>query len=180
MGALTCACAIPYRSFGRASRQISDHLTWAGANAARIAGVKHACHVTWPLFMLEQCGFLPVRSLWGIVGATTRALRSCRLAPAFLEPPGPPGAMLDRVRGQCLGVEERGGGLVLVTSFGIEPPRDLPPCLKVIGRGHLPETVEVLEEHTELKVRCGEGGGEGRGGCVYSGICCLRRVSLRR
>lgn len=154
------------RSFGRASRQISDHLTWAGANAASIAGVKHACHVTWPLFMLEQCGFLPVRSIWGMIGATTRALRSCRLAPAFLKPPGPPRAMLDRVRRQCLGVEEGGGGLVLVTSFGIEPPRDLPPCLKVIGRGHLPETVEALEQHPELKVIVTRGEGRGCGDSI--------------
>ncbi|CAM9734544.1 unnamed protein product [Ectocarpus sp. 4 AP-2014] len=130
---------------------ISDHLTWAGANAARIVGVKHACHVAWPLFMLEQCGFLPARSLSGVLGAAARALRSSRLAPAFLKPPGPPRAMLDRVRQQCLGVEEGSAGLVLVNSFGIEPPRALPPCLKVIGRGHLPETVEDLEEHPELK-----------------------------
>lgn len=39
--------------------------------------------------------------------------------------------MLERVRLNCLGVEERAGGLVLVNSFGIEPPRALPPCLKV-------------------------------------------------
>lgn len=159
---------LPCGSFGRVSRQISDHLTWAGANAARIAGVKHACHVTWPLFMLEQCGFLPVRSLWGMISATTRTLRSCRLAPAFLKAPGPPGVMLDRVRRQCLGVEEGGGGLVLVTSFGIEPPRSLPPCLKVIGRGHLPETIEELEEHPELKVRCDTGAGSrARGLCLW-------------
>lgn len=64
----------------------------------------------------------------------------------------PPPAMLERVRQQCEGVEDGGGGLVLVTSFGIEPPRTLPQCLKVIGRGHLPETVEALEAHPELKV----------------------------
>lgn len=135
--------------------------------------------------------------------------------------------MLERVRLHCLGVEERAGGLVLVNSFGIEPPRALPPCLKVnsefrvprsspgvarfearfgatavqssfnvprqstklrelgradrifpaallaieaitanrvvavfdllkvIGRGHLPETAEALTEHPELKVRYG-------------------------
>lgn len=102
--------------------------------------------------MLEQCGYLPVRSLWGMIGATTRALRSSRLAPASIRPPGPPKAMLDRVRQQCIGVEEDGRGLVLVTSFGIEPPRALPPHLKMIGRGHMPETVSVLEEHPELKV----------------------------
>ncbi|CAM9722259.1 unnamed protein product [Hapterophycus canaliculatus] len=131
---------------------ISDHLTWAGANAARIAGTKHACHVAWPLFMLEQCGYLPIPSLAGAIGATSRALRSCRLAPAFLKPPGPPRAMLDRVRQQCSGIEEGGGGLVLVNAFGIEPPRALPQCVKVIGRGSLPETVEALQEHPELQV----------------------------
>lgn len=31
--------------------------------------------------------------------------------------------------------------------------------VKVIGRGHLPETVEVLKEHPELKVRVGAGVG---------------------
>lgn len=67
--------------------------------------------------------------------------------------------MLERVRQQCLGVEDGGGGLVLVTSFGIEPPRTLPQCVKVIGRGHLPETVEALEAHPELKVTQGEGEG---------------------
>eukprot|EP00752_Nemacystus_decipiens_P011299 g10041.t1 len=130
---------------------ISDHLTWAGANAARITGVRHACHVAWPLFMLEQCGFLPMRSVSGVIGGTVRALRSSRFAPPFLKPPGPPRAMLERVRLNCLGGETRGGGLVLVNSFGIEPPRALPPCLKVIGRGHLPETEEALKEHPELK-----------------------------
>lgn len=39
--------------------------------------------------------------------------------------------MLERVRLNCLGSEERAAGLVLVNSFGIEPPRALPPCLKV-------------------------------------------------
>lgn len=35
--------------------------------------------------------------------------------------------------------------------------------LKVIGRGHLPETVEALKEHPELKVRFGDGVGCGAG-----------------
>lgn len=39
--------------------------------------------------------------------------------------------MLERVRLNCLGGEDLAGGLVLVNSFGIEPPRALPPCLKV-------------------------------------------------
>lgn len=103
--------------------------------------------------MLEKCGYLPIPTLTGVIGATVRALRSCRLAPAFLKPPGPPRAMLHRVRQQCVGVEKGGGGLVLVNAFGIEPPRALPQCLKVIGRGSLPETVEALKEHPDLQVR---------------------------
>lgn len=70
------------------SLQISDHLTWAGSNAARITDVKHACHVAWPLFMLEQCGYLPVRSISDVIGRTVRDLRSSRFAPFFLKPPG--------------------------------------------------------------------------------------------
>lgn len=89
---LTCmfAQSPPHQinSFHVSPLQISDHLTWAGANAARITGVKHACHVAWPLFMLEQCGFLPMRSISGVIGGAVRTLRSCRFAPSFLKPPG--------------------------------------------------------------------------------------------
>lgn len=52
--------------------------------------------------------------------------------------PRPPRAMLERVRLNCCGGEEHAGGLVLVNSFGIEPPRALPPCLKVCFEFHLP------------------------------------------
>lgn len=66
--------------------------------------------------------------------------------------------MLNGVRRQCLGVNgegQRRRGLVLVTSsFGIEPPRALPPYVKIIGRGHRPETADTLAEHPELKARC--------------------------
>lgn len=112
--------------------------------------------------MLEECHYLPPRSLSSLVGTTVRALRGSRLAPSFLKPPGPPRAFLNGVRKQCLGVGVggeigvglEGGGLVLVTSsFGIEPPRPLPPYVKLIGRGHRPETADALEEHAELKVR---------------------------
>ncbi|CAM9728445.1 unnamed protein product [Laminaria digitata] len=137
---------------------ISDHLTWAGATAAKTHGINHACHATWPLHMLEECGFLPPRSFSSRVGITVRRMRSCRLAPAFLKPAGPPRALLDGVRRQCLGggdgegAGEGGGGLVLVTSsFGIEPPRSMSPLVKVIGRGDRPETADTLEEHPELK-----------------------------
>lgn len=147
--------------------QISDHLTWAGATAARTHGIKHACHATWPLCMLEECGFLSARSLSSSVGIAVRRIRSCRLAPAFLKPPGPPRGLLDGVRRQCLGVG--GGGLVLVTSsFGIEPPRAMPPFVKVIGRGDRPETADALSEHPELKV--GDGGGR---------LCALVRLRAR-
>lgn len=134
--------------------QISDHLTWAGANAARAHGLKYACHVTWPLYMLEEVGLLPPRSLASLAGMRVRDLRSCRLSPTCMKPAGPPRAMLERVRQLCLGgVEGSLGGLVLVTSsFGIEPPRPLPPFIKVIGRGHRLETVDALSEHQELKV----------------------------
>lgn len=57
-----------------------------------------------------------------------------------------------------------------MTSFGIEPPRDLPPCLKVIGRGHLPETVEALEQHPELKVIVTTGEGRGCGGYISGNV----------
>lgn len=131
--------------------QISDHLTWAGANAARALSIKHACHITWPLYMLEECGFLPRRSLSGLFSSAVRSLRSCKLSPSFLRPPGPPPAFLNSVRAQCRGVE-RGSLVLIASSFGIEPPRYLPPCVKVIGRGHRPETVDALDEHPELKV----------------------------
>lgn len=120
------------------------------------------------MHMLEECGFLPARSLSYRVGITMRGIRSCRLAPAFLKPPGPPRIFLDRVRQQCLGDGEGGGalgGLVLVTSsFGMEAPRPLPPLVKVIGRGDRPDTVDMLAEHPELKV--GDDGGCGI-------MCCL-------
>ena len=136
--------------------QISGHLKWAGATTARTHDIKHACHATWPMYMLEECGVLPARSLSSRVGITVRRIRSCRLAPAFLKPPGPPRAMLDGVRRQCLGDE--GGGLLFVTSsFGVEPPRTMPPFVKVIGRGDRPETAYMLAEHLELKA--GDGGG---------------------
>lgn len=105
---------------------------------------------------------------------TVRALRGSRLAPSFLKPPGPPRAFLNGVRKQCLGVGVggeigaglTGGGLVLVTSsFGIESPRPLPPCVKLIGRGHRPETADALQEHAELKVRGRTQGKCGGGGC---------------
>lgn len=107
--------------------------------------------------MLEEAGLLPPRSLARYAGICARRLRSCRLAPAFVKPVGPPRAMLDRVTQQCLGGGEggSGGGLVLVTSsFGIEPPRPLPPSIKMMGRGHKLETVDALAEHPELKVKC--------------------------
>lgn len=135
--------------------QISDHLTWAGPNAAHALGLKHTCHITWPLYMLEETGLLPLNSLARWVGVRVRNLLSSRFSPMCMKPAGPPRAMLERVRQNCLGSGERnlGGGLLLVTSsFGIESPRPLPPFVRVIGRGHRLETVDALAEHEELKV----------------------------
>lgn len=120
--------------------------------------------------MLEEAGLLPPRSLARYAGICARQLRSCRLAPACVKPAGPPRAMLNRVTQHCLGGGKGSseGGLVLVTSsFGIEPPRPLPPFIKMIGRGHKLETVEVLAEHAELKVKYWWDWTTGAGGNAY-------------
>lgn len=173
----------PTHTPNRARDQISDHLTWAGANAARSLGIEHACHVTWPLHMLEEAGVLPSRSLSSAIGANVRALRSSWLAPAFMKPPGPPQAMLDGVRRQCFGVGTQGGLVLVTSSFGLEPARSLPPLVKLIGRGHQPETADTLTGHPELKAsafvtcrafcfcrvtRCGSRGHSGSLECFVS------------
>lgn len=147
-----CRVLIPWPTL-----QISDHLTWAGSAAARHFNLRHACYVTWPLFMLEEAGLLPARSLRQAVFSSVHALRSSRLAPRWMRPPGPPRALLDNVRKHCLGdVDGRteGAKIVLVaTSFGLEAPRSLPPTVRVIGRGARLETARGLADHAELKVQ---------------------------
>lgn len=135
------------------SQQVSDHLTWAGSNAARAHCLKHSCHVTWPLHMMEEVGLLPTRSVSQYLAVCTRVLRSLSLVPSSLKPRGLPRVLLERVKQHCLAGPIGQGGLVLVTSsFGIEMPCSLPPFVRAIGRRQRCGRAESLADHHDLKV----------------------------
>mmetsp|Transcript_12831 Transcript_12831/g.16852 ORF Transcript_12831/g.16852 Transcript_12831/m.16852 type:complete len:481 (+) Transcript_12831:36-1478(+) len=116
---------------------IVDHLTFAGGLVANEFNIPYIVHLSWPLFMLSAIGILPYpestplhKILWGRWNSFRRLVGSTGLLPQFLHPPGPPEVFFRNIRNAAK------GHMILCTSaFGVEPPRPLPPYVKLIGKG---------------------------------------------